>query len=233
MNVVFNNQRLVIESLVTQHIASSLSSSPIHLPPVPETPSSPSSPTTKMMLVHLPAMDNVRGLSDSLPSFSLPARLASFSHQLSNPSIWLTFLASLVILSSIRAAVLYLRPPPSKAHKIGVSIIPGVGVVQAHQVIASGTVNKGSVNGSLVVQEKREEKQISSMLWGLVKWDSLPALPRGQGVSMSETERGRWQSQPQQRPLKPQRLPGRRPGPAFDHPSTCHWLVRCRRRSLC
>lgn len=184
---------------------------------------------TIMMLVQLPAMDSVQGLSlaDSLPSLSsLPGPFTVISH-LAKPSVLLTLLATLVILSSIRAAFLFMRLPQQKG---SVSLVQSV-VVETDKVVAD-MISTGPSCTSGVVKGKQAEKptiavpasaaatmttmdkKTTSWFWNLLKWDSLPALPtsvrnRINGVSMSETEPS-WQ--PQQR--------GRRPGPAFEHPCT-------------
>lgn len=170
-----------------------------------------------MLLVQLPAMDTVPGLAlvDRLPSFGLAVRLRYFTRQLASPSIWLTMLATLVILSTIRAAFLFFRSAPLSSQKVGVTLVPGVGVVQAEK----GSRNNGaSADDSM--QEKQVEKTMSSAFWGLIRWDSLPALPRRQvgSLSVSETERGRWITQRRQEGLRIQLLQGKRPGPAFEHP---------------
>jgi hypothetical protein len=156
-----------------------------------------------MMLVQLPAMDNVPGL-DRLSSFVLSDSLSNLTHQLFNPTLWLTVLATLVILSSIRAAILFFRPTPSTSEKSLVSIIPGVGVVQVQKGVKGDSSNRiGSTNGGVVMQGIREEK-MSSWFWGLVKWDTLPAFPRrdSRAMSASETERGRWSYHQQQQGLR-------------------------------
>jgi len=70
------------------------------------------------------------------------------------------------------------------------------------------------------MQEKQDEKKMSSLLWGLVKWDTLPKLPiprRDAGaLSASETERGRSTTQRQQHGLRIHLTQGRHTGPAFD-----------------
>ncbi|KAF9528909.1 hypothetical protein CPB83DRAFT_835397 [Crepidotus variabilis] len=162
-------------------------------------------------------MDTVPGLAlvDGLPTFGLSATLSSLSSQLVNPSLWLTLLATLVILSSLRAAILFFRTAPKAPRKAQISIIPGV---QEKKDIVSGNGIKGSsLNNNSVEQEKGGRKTLSSAFLGLIKWDSLPSLPlprRGNGAqSMSETERGRWTSQPQS--SRTQTRSGR---PAFQHP---------------
>lgn len=164
-------------------------------------------------------MDAVPGL----PSFGLATRLRSFRVA---PSIWLTILATLVILSTIRAALLFFRSTPS-SQKVGVTLIPGVGVVQVEKGVRT---NHGSLDNGLVMQEKREEKKMSSAFWGLVRWDGLPSLPlprRDVGaLSVSETERGRWTAHSQQEGLRIQLSHGKRPGPAFDRPCMCIPSVR-------
>jgi len=174
-----------------------------------------------MLLVQLPAMDTVPGLAlvDRLPSFHLAARLRSFSYPLASPKLWLSILATLVILSTIRAALLFFRTAPPSSQKVGVSLIPGVGVVQVEK---GARHNSGS---NEAIQDKREEKKMSLALWGLVRWDSLPSLPfprRDVGsLSVSETERGRWTAQRQQEGLRIQLPQGKRSGLAFERPCMC------------
>ena len=174
-------------------------------------------------------MDSVQGLSlvDSLPSLlSFPGPFTVISH-LTKPGVLLTFLATLVILSSLRAALLFMRLPQQKG---SVSIVQSV-VVETDKVVAD-MISTGASPIPSVANGKQSEKptieaapatttttttttdkKTTSWFWGLIKWDSLPALPtsvrnRINGASMSETERS-WQ---------PQQQRGRRPGPAFDHP---------------
>lgn len=178
------------------------------------------------MLVQLPAMDSVQGLSlvDSLPSLSsLPGPFTVISH-LTKPSVLLAFLATLVILSSMRAALLFMRLPQQKG---SVSIVQSV-VVETDKVVAD-MISTGASPTSSVVKGKQSEKptiaaaapattstpdkKTTSWFWARLKWDSLPALPtsvRNRINGMSETERS-WQPREQR---------GRRPGPAFDHPCT-------------
>jgi hypothetical protein len=180
-----------------------------------------------MMLVQLPAMDSVQGLSlvDSLPSLSsLPGPFTIISH-LTKPSVLLTLLATLVILSSMRAALLFMRLPQQKG---SISIVQSV-VVETDKVVADMISTGASPNSSVVKGKQLEkstiaaaapatmttttsDKKTTSWFWALLKWDSLPALPtsvrnRIIGVSMSETDRS-WQPQQQRG----------RPGPAFEHP---------------
>ncbi|KDR80890.1 hypothetical protein GALMADRAFT_135978 [Galerina marginata CBS 339.88] len=158
-----------------------------------------------MMLVQLPAIEAVSVPSlSSLPS--LPS-LPSFS-LLTKPSTWLVLLATLVILSSIRAALLFVRPPSWTAGRKSVSFVT---IVKEEKPTPVGASTSASATESQDGKDtspgrtKPTEKKTSSWLWGLVKWDSLPALP----------ERGRWQAPP---PQMQQVQPGRRQGPAFEHP---------------
>ena len=174
-----------------------------------------------MLLVQLPAMDNVPGLAlvDRLPPFHLAARLRSFSSPLANPSLWLTILATLVILSTIRAALLFFRSTPLSSQKVGVTLIPGVGVVQVEKGAGQSCTSRRS---NSVTQDKREEKRMSSALWGLIRWDSLPALPLPRrNVGASDSERGRWTSHGQQEGLRIPLPQGKRFGPAFEQPCMC------------
>ncbi|KAF8184440.1 hypothetical protein BJ912DRAFT_527257 [Pholiota molesta] len=191
-----------------------------------------------MMLVQLPAMDAVS--TAALPSLSLgrfvPPSLALFAR----PSAWLALLASLVILSSIRAALLYVRPPPSTAHKAAVSIASlaqdaksekGASAAEGGStttVTASGSSTaptSSTTTGTTGLPTDTPQTRTTSWLWGLVKWDALPSLPvvRGQGRHwrpMSQQQQGQQQVQMQQHGVgQQQQQSGRRsPGPAFDHP---------------
>ncbi|KAF8166157.1 hypothetical protein BJ912DRAFT_247001 [Pholiota molesta] len=189
-----------------------------------------------MMLVQLPAMDAVS--TAALPSLSLarfvPPSLALFAR----PSAWLALLASLVILSSIRAALLYVRPPPSTAHKAAVSIASLAQDAKSEKGASAaegGSTTTVTASGSSTASPSTTtpttgttatpRTQTTSWLWGLVKWDALPALPvvRGQGRHwrpMSQRQQGQQQVQMQQHGLgQQQQQSGRRsPGPAFDHP---------------
>lgn len=88
------------------------------------------------------------------------------------------------------------------------------GAINSGPSSTSGTVKgKQSEKPTIVVPPTAMDKKTTSWCWGLLKWDSLPALPtrnRMTGLSMLETERS-WQLQQQR---------GRRLGPAFEHPST-------------
>lgn len=192
-------------------------------------PSFPFPPFTTMMLAQLPALDSVQGLSlvDSLPSLSsLPGPFTIISH-LTKPSVLLTILATLVILSSMRAALLFMRLPQQKG---SISMVQSV-VAETDKVVAD-MISSGASTTSSVVKGKQTEKstiaaaapattatsttsdeKTTSWFGALIKWDGLPALPtsvinRISGVSMSETDRS-WETQEQR---------GRRPGPAFEHP---------------
>ncbi|PPQ68383.1 hypothetical protein CVT25_007921 [Psilocybe cyanescens] len=164
-----------------------------------------------MMLVQLPAMDAV---SVSVPAFpSLPSFNLGIAHTLLKPTTWIVVLASLVILSSIRAALLYVRPPTWTEGRKRVSFVaivkqesgstPVGASSSASETRSQGGKEKPTSKATTTAQT--DVKKMSSCLWGLVKWDSLPAVP-------SRSGRGGWQ-QP-----SPQMQQTRRPGPAFDHP---------------
>lgn len=174
------------------------------------------------MLVKFASMDAVQGLSltDSLPSWSsFSGPFAIFSWHLSKPSVLLIFLASLVIVSSIRAALLFIAPlSQQKGSLQSVVVVKPVRMVDSTiscepSPTSSAAKGKQAKKPTIVVPPTTVEKRTTSWCWGLLKWDSLPALPASRnGIndrSMSETERG-WQVQ----------QPGRRTGPIFDHPST-------------
>ncbi|KAF4623223.1 hypothetical protein D9613_001391 [Agrocybe pediades] len=175
-----------------------------------------------MMLVQIPAIDAVSVPAlPSLPSLSFNLGIVS---TLAKPSTWIVLLASLVILSSIRAALLYIRPPtwteaskrvsyvsiivkeketPVGASPSASSIPGGVG----SQAAALGKEKTSAVNAS---SEASQTKKMSSWLWGLVKWDSLPP-------AAAIAERGGWQppSSPQMQQIQRQT---RRQRPSFEQP---------------
>ena len=165
-----------------------------------------------MMLVQIPAIDAVSVPAlPSLPSLSL--NLGIFS-TLAKPSTWLVLLASLVILSSIRAALLYVRPPTWTEGRKRVSYVTIVNKEKESPVGATPSV---SITRSQAVKEKSsaattletsQTRKMSSWLWGLVKWDSLPPA--------AIAERGGWQPpSPQMQQIQQQ---ARRQRPAFAHP---------------
>ncbi|KIJ99711.1 hypothetical protein K443DRAFT_132947 [Laccaria amethystina LaAM-08-1] len=107
-------------------------------------------------------------------------------------SILLSLLASLVLLAFIRAAFLFMRSQPSP-------LKPGPRPQE---------------------DQKLPSRPQSSFGWGLIRWDSLPALPlslaaasasiKGSGVGMGAgvaTGKSAWRQQ------------NRGPGPTFEHPS--------------
>ena len=97
------------------------------------------------------------------------------------------------------------------------TLVPGVGVVQAEKGAGNnGNSTMASDNG-VVMQDKQGEKKMTSALWGLVRWDSLPAF-HVRTLSVSETERGQWTAQRQQEGLRIQLPRGKRTRPAFERP---------------
>lgn len=156
----------------------------------------PSTSPTMMLIRQLPAGSMTMSLSSiSLPSF--PGSLPSKS------SFLLSLLASVVLLSFIRAAVLCLRTNVAKQPQQLVQALP----------------EKKESTGSEKTRQRR-----SSWAWGLISWESLPlTLPvsltmaenntNGRGVGLQEKRRDQSQSwQPRVR----------RGGPAFESPSTYH-----------
>ena len=170
-----------------------------------------------MLLVELPAIDTV-------PVPALPSLGLGLFHALTRPSTWLVFLATLVILSSIRAALLYIRPPTWTKGRQSVSYVQ---IVKEEKVATTVVEAPSSASASVQVQVESkveaaassseapagpsEGKKVTSWFWGLVKWDSLPAAP-------SIPRRGMWVPPPPPSPPPPQMQQIRRPGPAFDHP---------------
>lgn len=108
---------------------------------------------------------------------------------------------------------------PVLQQKGSVSLVQSVVVPTDHVPRSSPAKGKQPEKPKMIVPATTMEKKSTSWCWGLLKWDSLPALPSvgnsNNGVSMSETERG-WQLQQQR---------GRRRGPAFEHPSMFDIIV--------
>lgn len=143
-----------------------------------------------MMLLHLHAVDDVQGLA------LVADDVAGVVHYL-RPSLFLTLLVTLVVLSSIRAAVLFMRAP--KSNKV-------VLVRQVKQESEKHALAEKSPSTSTAPQTSsattpapglqaadRQRAPMVSWLWGLVKWDRLPPLPVDRAeATMSQTERG-WQ----------------------------------------
>ncbi|KIM39642.1 hypothetical protein M413DRAFT_194458 [Hebeloma cylindrosporum] len=201
-----------------------------------------------MMLVQLPAMDAVP--VPALPALpSWPSFLSS-SGPLPKPSlcVWLLLLvASLVILSTIRAAFLYIRPPRSTSTggKLGISIVrvasenerkvssgltaatiesvPSPSALVETKTSVSSTVQEKSSKSTITSSPKEAEKKVSSWLFGLVKWETLPALPtfpslrqtNRNTLSISQTERGGWLTSP---PPHQQQHHMRQSSRRFNHP---------------
>ncbi|KAF9035575.1 hypothetical protein BJ165DRAFT_649137 [Panaeolus papilionaceus] len=176
----------------------------------------------------LPAMDR-SALVDRFPVFSLSRFTPSFP-------LLLTLLASLVIIASLRAAVLFLRPL-SKNAKAQVSVIPALVSVQGQEKLenasaitpssslpssASASASSSSSKsiivpsksasipapppspGSSEAQKPQTRRRWSSWGWGLVKWDTLPALPPyngtvGGGSGNGNASTSRWEQQQLQR----------------------------------
>lgn len=149
--------------------------------------SSFSSTTALMLLLRFPQRMHMSMASVDLPTFS-------------KSSILLSLLASLVVLSAIRAAFLYLRP-----HAL---------------------VEKQQAQKLVLVKEKGQNEntsrpRTSSWCWGLLTWESLPTLPvslkmpddmKGRGVLSSGGSVEQKQHQ-----LQPAWNQNRR-GPAFERP---------------
>ncbi|RDB17391.1 hypothetical protein Hypma_001680 [Hypsizygus marmoreus] len=117
----------------------------------------------------------------------------------SNSSVLLSLLASIVLLSFIRATFLCLRTNVSKQPQ------------QSQVTVPEKTVQRS--------EEPRQRR--SSWAWGLLTWDSLPTLPVS--LAMSETEsNGRGvglQSKRVEGPTQNWQQPRvRRSGPAFESP---------------
>ncbi|KAF9460381.1 hypothetical protein BDZ94DRAFT_1238466 [Collybia nuda] len=145
-----------------------------------------------MLIRQLPA----GSMTMSMPSFSFPSFPGSLP---SKSSLLLSLLASVVLLSFIRAAVLCLRTNVSK---------------QPQQLIQTSQEKQESTG-----QEETRQRR-SSWAWGFISWENLPlALPvslttventtNGRGVGLQDKRREQIQSwQPTVR----------RGGPAFESP---------------
>ncbi len=95
-----------------------------------------------MMLVQLPAIDAVAvAVHANVP---WPPSAAAVAHALARPSVWLALLATLVVLASIRAALVLLRPP---VHKAAVSLLISTTTTEkpAAPSIAVPSTHPGSV----------------------------------------------------------------------------------------
>ncbi|KAF8909247.1 hypothetical protein CPB84DRAFT_1495947 [Gymnopilus junonius] len=142
-----------------------------------------------MLLVELPAIDPLP--VPALPSlgFRLPSCDFGLVHTLTRPSTWLALLATLVIVSFIRAALLYLRPPSWTESRKSVSFVR---IVKEEKVTTTVSEGTATTSASVQVESKVEAaaaaaapavgaapqgKKMSSWFWGLVKWDSLPSAP--------------------------------------------------------
>ncbi|KJA22854.1 hypothetical protein HYPSUDRAFT_66817 [Hypholoma sublateritium FD-334 SS-4] len=183
------------------------------------------------MLVQLPAIDAVAvAVHASVP---WPPSAATVAHALARPSVWLAFLATLVVLASIRAALVLLRPPVNKAP---VSLLVGTSTSEkpsAPSIAISSTTTPSSAavptaaSAASAIPPAEAPRPTTSWLWGLVRWEALPALPvargrgwaqavgmqQAQGILATQQQQQRFQQQQQH----PQQQRGRR-GPAFEHP---------------
>lgn len=161
-----------------------------------------------MMLVELPAMDAVVSVHVHVSWPALPASFAAVARLAARPTLWLVLLATLVILSSIRAALLFLRSPTLHQACVSAGEKPAPSIPCPAPTVAA--------------TPPAQQRPTTSWLWGLVKWDALPALPiaaaRGwvqhQGLGVARQQQMQQVQQPR----------GRR-GPAFDHPSTSFFLL--------
>ncbi|KAF5350472.1 hypothetical protein D9756_008629 [Leucocoprinus leucothites] len=120
----------------------------------------------------------------------------------SHSSILLSLLASVFLLAVIRAALLFLRARTSSSSE--------------KQALVHAQQQK-----NVEQQSSQSSQSSSSSSWGLgfLRWESLPTLPlslklnendmKGRGVGFAST------SQP---PAAQSWQPGRRSGPAFEHP---------------
>jgi len=164
-----------------------------------------------MMLVQFPAIDAVS--VPVLPSMSFNVGIVS---TLAKPGTWIVLLASLVILSSIRAAFLYIRPYTWTEGRKRISY---VAIVDKEQKSPVGASPSASITGSQAVKEISRETtttvsapKMRSWLWGFVKWDILPPA--------AHPERGGWQppSMQMQRIQRHQQSVRRPTSPTFQPP---------------
>jgi len=152
-----------------------------------------------LLLRQLPA----GSVSMSLTSFSFPTLSVKLP---SNSSILLSLLASLVLLSFIRAALLCFRKNTGKPH---------------HQQPQPPVDEKTSRAMGGTPQRQ------SSWGLGLPTWDALPSLTLPLSFTLAETSTiGKgvgMQKKPVQLPAPDWYPPmrGRRSGPAFEPPRTC------------
>lgn len=174
------------------------STSPSSLPST-----SPSPSPTMSLLRQLPTGSitmSISSMSSSWSSYILP----------SNSSLLLSLLASLVVLSFIRAAFLCLRTNVGK---------------QSQQRIQVQVEEKAAQ------QLEQPRQQRSSWAWGLLTWDSLPTVSLPVSLKMVETDsNGRGVGLQKRRTEAPvqqwQQTRSRRGGPAFETPRSYHSLVR-------
>ncbi|KAF8064981.1 hypothetical protein FPV67DRAFT_1500964 [Lyophyllum atratum] len=148
-----------------------------------------------MLLRQLPTSS----MSMSMSSMSFPSLTEALP---SNSSVFLSFLASLVLLSFVRAAFLCLRT--------------NVGSKAQQQVHVQ-------VEGKSVERPQESRPRRSSWAWGLLTWDSLPAVSLPVSLTMAQNDsNGRGVGMQQKRsqvPIQPwQPARSRRGGPAFETP---------------
>ncbi|KAJ2919742.1 hypothetical protein MD484_g631, partial [Candolleomyces efflorescens] len=146
-------------------------------------------------------------------------------------TILLSMVAVFVLLSFVRALVIGLREH--------LDFVKGRKAQQDTKTFSSPAASSSSPSSSekfnnAAPRAQMEQRPTSSWLWGLIKWDTLPAFPlapslhhthvsagigRGVGVGMSEKQGWLLQPQPQQAALQRPVLTTRRPGgPAFERP---------------
>lgn len=137
----------------------------------------------------------------SMSSVSFPSLATSLP---SNSSVLLSLLASLVLLSFIRAAFLCLRTTVGKQTQ---------------------PQSQVQVQGKSTEKEQETRQQRSSWAWGLLTWDSLPAVTLTLPVSLTIVDNntnGRgvgMQEKREERPNQGWQPPrSRRGGPAFESP---------------
>ena len=162
----------------------------------------------------------------------------------SSSTILLSMVAVFVLLSFVRALYVALREHLAfvsrrKAHHNGT--FSSTGSLPCPPPSPSAPSTEKAASSSDMQMQLQQRRPISSWLWGLVKWETLPAFPldapslqhsnvsggigRGVGVGMGEKQRGWFQLPPshQSSAQPPLASPPRRP--AFDRPREFATLV--------
>ncbi|KAJ2932427.1 hypothetical protein H1R20_g4641, partial [Candolleomyces eurysporus] len=163
----------------------------------------------------------------------------------SSSTILLSMVAVFVLLSFVRAFFIGFRE-----HLAFVKGRKAQQVPKFNSSTSASSSPSSSEKSNSTPRVQMEQRPTSSWLWGLIKWDTLPAFPlapslqhahvsagigRGVGVGMSEKQ-GWLQPQAQQAALQGPVLTTRRPGgPAFERPHLPPTIITTatRKASLC